>query len=168
MYYKINLNQIRTFLEIGFLGIVLHHDSYHAFLAIVSAMLAYFLTLSIFSSKFWRFTMFTILAVTFCQLSVTVKKAVMDVGFRQIALEKPFGVLFADAVYGFKAIFVIVGKFWGSMYEAIGLNEYSSLESLNYRFLTLLMMMIVLWAFMLKKPEIKKVKLPPETAPQTA
>ena len=155
MFYKISFNHIRTFAEISFLGVVLNHDSYHAFLAIASAMFAYFLALSFFVSKFWRVFMFGLFSVIICQLSVTIKKAVMDVGFRQIAQEKPFGVLFSDGVYGFKAVFMTIGKVTGSFYRAWALDEYSSLESLNYRFFTILVMMLIMWVFIIKKPAVK-------------
>ena len=168
MFYRISFNQIRTFAEICFLGIVLQHDSYHAFLAIASAMLAYFLALSLFSSKFWRFIMFVLFSVSICQLSVTIKKAVMDVGFRQVAREKPLGVLFGDMVYGFKAVLMTIGKVTGAFYNAWGLDQYSSIESLNYRFFTILVMMIIMGAFIIKKPEIKLAQLPAETIPATA
>lgn len=150
MDYK-KISQIETFLIVVALGIAVDHDSYHMFLAVASAITAYFLARTFFKSKGWRFAFFVPVAIAICQLSVTVKKAVMDYGFRRVLRENPTGVLFADVLYGFRHVITTVGKVFGAFAEVIGLDKYSSIESLNYRFFTVIVMIVVMTVFMLKE-----------------
>jgi len=152
--YKVNFNQMRTFAEIAFVGMFFTHDSYQMFLAIASAMLAYFFALSWINSKTWRFIAFTALAISICQLSVTVKKAVMDVGFRRMAVENPTGVLVSDVMYGFRAVYATLWRIPEAIYHAWGLDTYSTMESLNYRFLTLIVMLVSFSICILAKPSV--------------
>ena len=143
--------KIETFGIVVMLGIMIDHDSYQVFLAIASAIVAYFLARTLFKGKGARFIFFVPIAIAICQLSVTLKRAVMEIGFKQAALENPTGYLFADVLYGFRHVIMTVGRTFGAFAEVIGLDEYSSIESLNYRFFTIIIMIVVMAIFILKE-----------------
>ncbi len=150
--YKLSLNQLRGFAELVGIGCFLRHDSYHIFLAIASCLAVYALAMTVCNSKKWRLVFYLPISLAVCQLSITFKKGVMDMGFRKLALENPTGVLFADIVYGFKAAYMTIGGIFGGMYEAFGLDKYSTIESLNYRFITFIVMAIIIACYITKRP----------------
>ncbi len=158
MDYK-KIAKIQTFGIVAVLGIMIDHDSYQVFLAIASAVVAYFLACTIFKGKGARFLFFVPAAIAICQLSVTLKRAVMETGFKRAALENPIGYLFADVLYGFRHVITTVGKAFGAFAEVIGLDKYSSIESLNYRFFTIIVMIVLLTIFIFreKSPEAATV-----------
>jgi len=160
--YKLSLHQLRGFAELVFVGVVLRHDSYHIFLAIASCLAVYALAMTICDSKKGRLFFYLPLSLAVCQLAVTVKKGVMDIGFRKMALENPTGVLAGDVVYGFKAVYMTIWKVFGGVYEAFGLDEYSTIESLNYRFITFLVMAVIMGCYILKRPAAERYVMEPQ------
>ncbi len=139
------------FMIVAALGIFVPHDSCQMFLAVASAIAAHFFARVVFSSKGARLFFFIPTAVTICQLSVTLKRAITEHGFRQALTKNPFGFLVADTIYGFRHI-VITGlkALWGFK-EAIAYDKYSTIESLNYRFFTIIVMIVVMAVFILKE-----------------
>ncbi len=150
MNYK-KITQIQSFGIVTMLGIMIDHDSYQVFLAISSAIVAYFLVRILFKGKGARFLFFTFTAIAICQLSVVFKRAVMETGFKRAAFENPTGYLFADVLYGFRHVITTVAKVFGAFADVIGLDKYSSIESLNYRFFTIIVMIVVMAVFILKE-----------------
>ena len=150
MNYK-RLCQLQAFGIVVMLGVGVDHDSYHMWLAIASAIAAYFLACSFFKSKVGRLLFFALVSVVFCQLSVTVKKAVMDGGFKQVLQQKPMGVLFSDVLYGFRHVAMTVYSSFGGLRDALVYDQYSSVESLNYRFFTIAIAIVVMAVFILKE-----------------
>lgn len=157
MNYK-KIAKIEFFLNMATLGIFLKHDSFHMFLAIAAAMLAYFFA-AVFSSKKARFLFFVPVSIVVCQLSVTLKRGIMEQGFKEALRGNPFGYLVADMIYGFKHVVITAMKaFWGFT-EAVVYDRYSSIESLNYRFFTIIVMIVIMTIFILKSksPELEVV-----------
>jgi len=149
MDYK-KIARVEFFGIVAALGIFVSHDSYQMFLAIASAIAAYFIACILFQSKGTRLFFFVSCAVTICQLSVTLKRAVREDGFRQALAKNPFGFLVADTIYGFKHVVITALKaFWGFS-EAIVYDKYSSIESLNYRFFTIIVMIVVMAVFIFR------------------
>ncbi len=154
MNYK-KIAQFEFFMIVAALGIFVSHDSYQMFLAIASAIGAYFFACTIFQSKGARFFFFIPTAITVCQLSVTLKRAITEHGFKQALRTNPFGFLVADTIYGFRHIVTTGLKaFWGFT-EAIAYDRYSTIESLNYRFFTIIIMIVVITVFILKAESSK-------------
>ena len=138
------------FMIVVALGIFVSHDSCQMFLAMASAIAAYFFACVVFPSKGARLLFFIPTAITLCQLSVTLKRTITEDGFKQTLVKNPFGFLVADTVYGFKHIVTTALKaFWGFT-DAIAYDRYSAIESLNYRFFTMIIMVIVMTVFILK------------------
>lgn len=156
MDYK-KIAQIEFFLIMAALGIFVEHDSYHMFLAIGSAMFTYFFACIIFRGKGARFMFFIPATVVVCQLSVTFKRAIIEQGFREAVNGNPTGFLFADILYGFRHIVTtVLNAFWGFK-EVIAYDKYSSIEALNYRFITIIIMLVIMTIFILKKePSISR------------
>lgn len=154
MNYK-KITQIQSFGIVTMLGIMIDHDSYQVFLAISSAIVAYFLARLLFPGKGARSLFFTFTAIAICQLSVVFKRAVMETGFKQAALENPTGYLLADVMYGFRHVITTVARVFGAFAEVIGLDKYSSIESLNYRFSTMIIMIVVMTIFILKERSLE-------------
>jgi len=150
MNYK-RLCQLQAFGIVVMLGVGVDHDSYHMWLAIASAIAAYFLACSFFKSKVGRLLFFALVSVVFCQLSVTVKKAVMDGGFKQVLQQKPLGALFADILYGFRHVVETAFGSIGAFSDALAYDNYSTIESLNYRFFTIVIAIVVMAVFILKE-----------------
>ena len=149
MNYR-KIAQFEFFVIVAALGIFVPHDSYQMFLAIASAIAAYFFVCLIFQSKGARFLFFVPTAVAACQLSVTFKRAITEHGFKEVLRTNPFGFLVADIVYGFRHIATTALKiFWGFT-EAIVYDRYSTIESLNYRFFTIIVMIVMMTVFILK------------------
>lgn len=154
MNYK-KITQIQSFGIVTMLGIMIDHDSYQVFLAISSAIVAYSLVHILFKGKGARFLFFTFIAIAICQLSVVFKRAVMETGFKRAAFENPTGYLFADVLYGFRHVITTVARVFGAFAEVIGLDKYSSIESLNYRFSTIIIMIVVMTVFILKEKSLE-------------
>jgi hypothetical protein len=152
--YPVKLKQISIWGLITFFAITWKHDSYQALIAISSALVVYFIVLNCWRNKASRFFMFLLVSMTICQTAVTIKKAIMDEGFESILKQKPFGVFVGDIVYGFDHIFGEVIKAFGGIHEAINLNVYTPIEELNYRFITLFIMWIILSISILIKPSV--------------
>lgn len=110
------------------LGLMLPHDSYQIFLAVASVMLAYGLACCLFKNKLLMLIFFVVISVTACQLSVTVRKAVLR--------QEPTGMLVGDAVYGFKHIPASINETWQGLKEVAKSDSYTTFEKVNYRFLT--------------------------------
>ena len=150
MNYK-KIARVEFFMIVAALGIFVPHDSYQMFLAIASAVAAYFIACVLFQSKGARFFFFIPCIVAICQLSVTMKRAITEDGFKQTLSKNPFGFLVADTLYGFRHIVTTALKaFWGFT-EVIAYNQYSSIESLNYRFFTMIIMIMVMAVFIFKE-----------------
>ena len=150
--FNLSSRQLERFALIVVVGIFIDHDSYNIFLAIASCLGVYALAMTVCDSKKYRLLFYLPMSLIVCQLSVTLKKGLMDLGFKKMALENPTGVLVADILYGFKAVYMTVGKVFGGVYEAFGLDKYSTIESLNYRFLTFIIMAFILGGYILKRP----------------
>jgi len=150
MNYK-KICHIHLYLDAVALGIIVDHDSYHMFLAIASALTAYFLARLLFSSKVARFFFFVPTSIAICQLSVTAKRAIMEEGFKATLQKNPTGVLFSDILYGFRHVVMTVGEAFGGFAEVIGLDKYSTFESLNYRFFTIAVMIIIMTFIILRE-----------------
>ena len=78
-------SHIIGFVVVAVLGIVIDHDSYHAFLAIASGMLAYFMTMGLsnigfISGKIKRILFFAFMTVAFAQTSVIATRGIMAGG----------------------------------------------------------------------------------------
>jgi len=149
MDYK-KIAQCEFFVIIAALGIFVSHDSYQMFLAIASAITAYFFACIIFQSKGVRLFFFIPTAITICQLSVILKRAIIEHGFKQALKTNPSGLLIADTIYGFRHVVTTILKaFWGFT-EAIVYDRYSTIESLNYRFFTIIIMITMITVSILK------------------
>lgn len=132
------------------LGLMLPHDSYQIFLAVASVMLAYGMSRCLFKNKLLMLIFFVVVSVTTCQLSVTARKAVLR--------EEPTGMLVGDAVYGFKHIPASLTETWQGLKEAAKNDSYTTLEKINYRFLTagLLIPIMGLALLVRKQPSSEK------------
>lgn len=154
MNYK-KIARIEFFGIIAALGTFVSHDSYQMFLAMASVIAAYFFARVIFQSKGARLLFFVPTAITICQLSVTMKRAITENGFKQALAKNPFGFLVADMVYGFRHIVTTALNAFRGFTEAIVYDQYSSIESLNYRFFTMIIMIVVMAVFILKERSLK-------------
>jgi len=150
MNYK-KIARVEFFVIVAALGIFVSHDSYQMFLAIASAIAACFIACVLFQSKGARFSFFVSSAVVICQLSVTMKRAITEDGFKQVLSKNPFGFLVADTIYGFRHIVTTALNAFRGFTEAIVYDQYSSIESLNYRFFTIIVMIVVTAIFILKE-----------------
>jgi len=151
---KFSLRQFITFAIITCLGIFVDHDVYQVFLGMASAMLAYAIAMSFLKRRITRATCFLPMAIIFCQGSVLTKKAIVDTGFRTALEENPFGKCVGDVFYGFKNIFLTVNNAIDGTYQAISLDQYTTIEDLNYRFMTVTIMVLLLGFYLLKaKPK---------------
>ena len=151
-----------VFALVLFFGIIFDHDLYQALLAVASGMLVYFLALNLIRSRAGRFVFFVLGTVAITQLSVTVKRAVMDVGFKTVLKDNPTGVLFADILYGFRHVVITVGNAFGAIHQALGLDKYSSAEQLHIRFFALIFVLAIWSVYLLKQ------KPAPKPTPVTA
>jgi hypothetical protein len=121
-------------------------------LAVAAGMFTYFLTLSVIRTKPWRIAFFSTFTIVFAQLAVVCKRGMMDEGFKKVLQENPLGVLAADALYGLKHTIITLVNAFGATWQAIGYDQYSSLEQLNYRFFTAVVVILVLAIRMLRHP----------------
>lgn len=146
---------IVTFFVVITLGIIIEHDSYHAFLAIGSAMLAYFFTLGFVNSKIKRILFLSFMSVALTQTSVLVKKAVMEEGFIRVLKNNPIGVIAGDVIYGIQHVIMVISDAYNGVYEAVRLSDYTTIEQMNYRFFSIFVMLVIL----LPKIIFKKTKV---------
>jgi len=156
-YKKILL--IHIFIDCVYLGLVLTHDSYHIFLAIASVMLAYGTVCLFINNRGWMLVCFVLFSITTCQLSITIRKTLVDQGFRQQLGVNPTGVLVADMVHGFKRVANCPSEVKSAFTEAGSGNTYVLLERINYRYLTLVLLM-PMTAFSLLLRERKEEPVP--------
>jgi len=155
MNYK-KLCQLQLFLNAVLLGIGIDHDSYNMFLAIASAVAVYIVARACFKSKGGRLLFFVPMSVVVCQLSVTLKKAFMDEGFKQVMQQKPLGVLLADILYGFRHVVETVFGSVQAFGDALVYDQYSSIESLNFRFFTAIIMIVIIGFCILKERRLEE------------
>jgi hypothetical protein len=137
-------SHIIGFVVVVTLGIAIDHDSYHAFLAIGSGMLAYFMTMCLIHGKGKRILFFAFMTIAFAQTSVIVKRGIMEEGFKKTLADNPFGVIVGDVVYGIQHVVMVIGDAWNGVYEAIQLSDYTTIEQMNYRFFTVFVMLLLL------------------------
>jgi|GEM_PF-2268365 len=161
MNYK-RISQIQFFVIAALLGIGVDHDSYNVFLAIASAVATYIVARAFFTSKIGRLLFFVPVSIIVCQLSVTAKKAVMDEGFKQVLQQKPLGAIFADVLYGFRHVAETVFGSIGAFSDALVYDQYSSIESLNYRFFTVAIAIVIIAFFILKEKRRTEESVPEE------
>ena len=156
--YGLSLKQLVIWVLITFFAIKWQHDIYQALLAVSTSLAVYFIVLNIWKNKASRLVMFILISMCFCQSSVTVKRALMYEGFLRTFKENPFGVLVADIFYGFRHLVFTVIEALGGVHQALANDYYSTLEQLNYRFMTLAIMWIVLSVYILLKPAVPNLK----------
>jgi hypothetical protein len=149
---KVSLKQIVSFLAILWAGIFFDHDIYQVLLSVAAGLFTYFITLSVIRTKPWRIVFFTVFTIIFSQLAVVCKRGVMDEGFKKVLHDNPFGALVADCIYGIKHTIITVANTFGATWQAIGYDQYSSIEQLNYRFVTAFVIILVLIVPMLRHP----------------
>ncbi|MBT3397856.1 hypothetical protein HOA55_04610 [archaeon] len=138
-------SHIIGFVVVVTLGIALDHDSYHALLAVGSGMLAYFMTMCLIRhGKGKQILFFAFMTIAFAQTSVTVKRAIMEEGFKKTLADNPLGVIVGDVVYGVQHVVMVIGDAWNGVYEAIQLSDYTTIEQMNYRFFTVFVMLLLL------------------------
>lgn len=157
MNYR-KISQISFFLNVAILGIFLRHDSYNMFLAIAAGMFVYFFAF-IFSGKLARFLFFVPCSIAVCQLSITLKRAIMEDGFEEVLKANPLGYLVGDIAYGFRHVVTTLVEFLRGTSEAIQFDQYSTLGSLNYRFFTIIVMIVIMTIFILKDKPSTKVEV---------
>lgn len=141
-YKKILL--IHIFVDCVYLGLVLTHDSYHIFLAIASVLLAYAIVCLFINNRMWMFVCFVLFSITTCQLSVTVRRTLVDQEFRQQLGINPTGALVADVVHGFKRIADCPAEIKSAFIEARNGSKYALIEGINYRYLALVLLMPIM------------------------
>lgn len=142
--HKTSFGNVAGFVVVAALGIVIDHDSYHALLAVAAGMLAYFMTMNLIRGNAKKVLFFMFMTVVFAQVSVVAKRAIMDEGFKKTLSENPLGVLVADVWYGGMHVYFTICDAYEGVYEAVKLSNYSTIEQLNYRFLTVFIMLILL------------------------
>jgi len=160
MSMKLNYKKLlvaHLFVDFLLLAIFLRHDSYHVFLAIVAVMSAYAIVSFAARSKIWMLLMFMLISVVICQVSVTVKKSQLDPEFSLEVQENPTGAIVADVVHGLKRIYGCPSEIKQAFIEAKNDETYSLLEDINYRYLTMLVLMPLMALFLLLKKMPKEV-----------
>ena len=152
MNYRSILAQLACFAFLVWSGVVLHHDISHALLSIASCLAIYWLAMAVCSSKKGRWIFYIPISLVICQVSITIKRGLMDVGFRNLALENPTGMILGDIIYGFKAASFTIGRVFGGVYEVMALDKYRTVQDLNIRIFTYLIMAIVMTCYIARRP----------------
>ena len=131
------------------LGLLLKHDSYQIFLAIVSVSMAFITARHLFKSKLLMISFFLILTIVFCQFSVLGRKAIHDPEFRASFSEgNPTSALVGDVIHGGRRIV-------GTVREIYTDGFVSALQSMNYRYLTVTILLLPASLMLLVKKEAK-------------
>ena len=157
--HKISFGNVAGFAVVAVLGIVIDHDSYHALLAVAAGMLACFIAMNCVRGNVKRVIAFVFMTVAFAQTSVVAKRAIMDEGFKKTLSENPLGVLVADVWYGCLHVYFTICETFEGVYNSVVLSDFSTLEQLNYRFLTVFIMFVLL---------IPKIAFTKDVSPQRA
>ena len=157
--HKTSFGNVAGFAIVATLGIVIDHDSYHALLAVAAGMLACFMAMNLIRGNAKRVFFFIFMTIAFAQTSVVAKRAIMDEGFKKTLSENPLGVLVADVWYGCLHVYFTICETFEGVYNSVVLSDFSTLEQLNYRFLTVFIMFVLL---------IPKIAFTKDVSPQRA
>ena len=137
----------------------LRHDIYQVGLAVASIILCTWVA-RCFERKVTSLAVLITGSVVLAQLSVLIRQAFLEEGLWTTAKANPLGFIVGDLVYGFKSVVLVLYQSTVALIQAVGWSDYSSLESLNYRFAVVgwLLVGLSIYLLLIKQPTKSPVK----------
>lgn len=138
------MSRTKTFFIVGIvlfslLAFFLEHGSYQIFLGLMSGMLAYAVSCIFAKNKVWMVVFFILLAVVFCQLSVTTRAVIKGTEDSPNTISSILG----DIGHGFKRM------------PEVGIQVYEAFKGINGRYATVLLMIpLGIGSIILKPKEV--------------
>lgn len=108
-------------------------DIAHVGLAVASVIGIYWATLNI-EKKRWQLLFFVPVSILMMQLSVWMRDCAWSGGLQQF-FQKSIGSIVGDFLYGCKYTIIAFIDIAVGSYQALANNDYTLIESLNYRFI---------------------------------
>ena len=122
---------------------MLRHDVYQVGLAASSVILCYWAAACL--RKGWaRVALFIPCSIALAQMAVIIRRAVLDNGIVQAAKASPVGYVVGDIVHGFRRVILTFVESVEALIRAGGWADYSGLETLNYRYVLVGWLIVIL------------------------